>query len=87
MARTSINPSMGKRNKRTRRPSQAQLERWRRRREEKAKKLLDEAEEKEPEVLDGKVYRVMSLPEKRPPKRRSARTRFHFKDVEKEGDV
>ena len=34
---------------------------------------------------EGKLYRLIRLPDAAPPANRSPRTRFHFRDVEKPG--
>lgn len=39
------------------------------------------------EYRDGKHYRVVQLPDAEPPSSRSQRTRYHMKDVEKEGNI
>jgi len=38
------------------------------------------------EVRDGREFKVLTLPEAKPPERRSAKTRFHFADVDKTGE-
>lgn len=38
------------------------------------------------EMIDGEMFIVKLISEKKPPNRRSQRTRYHFADVEKEGD-
>jgi translation elongation factor P/translation initiation factor 5A len=38
------------------------------------------------EKRGGKVYRVTTLPDAKPPKGRSKKTRYKMRDVEKKGD-
>jgi len=39
------------------------------------------------EWRDGRLFTVTVLPSNKPPKNRSRKTRFHYKDVGKAGDV
>lgn len=49
--------------------------------------LLRKSEEKDPEEREGRTFKVVKLPDAAPPTRRSHKTRYHYGDVGKEGNI